>query len=158
MKQVVSRLVWNTVALIMLLAACQSAALAEKHPHYMHAMSDLRAAKAMLEHPDEGNVMKDANNAANEINACLQDLQSAAWYDRKDPHHNPAPEFAGMDRLGRLHKALELMRRAHDDMAKEEDEPAAVGFQARALKHVDRAIGFTRRAIGDKVDDSILRI
>ena len=157
MKQIFSRLVSNTVALVMVVAVCQSAALAE-HPHYMHAMSDLRAAKAMLEHPDAGNVMKDANNAANEINACLQDLQSAAWYDRKDPHHNPPPEFAGMDKLGRLHKAVELLRRAHDDMAKEEDEPAAVGFQARALKHVDRAIAFTRRAIGDKVDDSILRI
>jgi long-subunit acyl-CoA synthetase (AMP-forming) len=155
MRKDVFRMVSNTVALVLLQAACQSAAFAS-HPSYMHAMSDLRYAKLLLEHGDARNVMRDENAAANEINACLHDLTKAAWYDGKDLHDHPNPQISGWDTSGRLHKVLELLEKAHKDMAKEEDDPAAVGFKDRALKHVDRAIGFTHRAVGDKIENNSL--
>lgn len=107
--------------------------------------------------PDLLNVEGDERRAMHEIDACLKDLQAAAWYDRKNTFNQPPPD-AGMDWKGRLQKAVEVLRKARADMDREEDDPAVVGFQANASKHVDRAIGFTRRAIGDKFDDGFLRL
>jgi hypothetical protein len=122
----------------------------------MHAISDLRSAKWLLERPDAHNVVQDEQNAVREIDACLHELTEAAWMDGKNVQDHP-PTDEGLDHPGRLHKSLELLKKAHADMDKEEDDPTAQGFQARAIKHVDRAVGYTRRAIGDKFDDSFLR-
>src|SRR5215472_7941016 len=82
------------------LVAC--ADLPGKHPYYLHALSDLRAARWMLE-----------------------------------------------DRPGRLHKALELLRKTKADVAREEDDPAVRGLRDRAVGHIDGAIHATEHAIGD---------
>jgi hypothetical protein len=52
-------------------------------------------------------------------------------------------------RPGRLHKALELLRKTHDDVAREEDDPMVRGLRNRAIGHIDAAIGATKHAIGD---------
>jgi len=160
-RKSVFRSVSNTVAIILLCSVlCPTAARSDtpgRHPGYMHSISDLRAAKWLLERPDAHNVVKDEQQAVREIDACLHDLTEAAWIDGKNAQYNP-PTDEGLDHPGRLHKSLELLKKAHSDMDKEEDDPAAQGFQARAIKHVDRAIGYTRRAIGDKFDDSFLRL
>lgn len=135
------------------------AALADvpgRHPGYLHAMQDLRHARSLISHPDHANVEADENRAVREIDACIHDLEQAAWMDHKNEGAPLIPD-AGIDFKGRLHKGLELLKKAHDDMDKEEDDPAAIGFRDRANKHVDRAIGFTRRAIGEKFDDGFLR-
>jgi hypothetical protein len=127
-----------------------------RHPGYLHAISDLRLAKRLLSREDAPKVEGDEHRAIREIDACIHDLTQASWYDEKGVASLPHPD-SGMDWSGRLHKALDVLRKAHGDMDKEEDDPAAVGFQIRAIKHVDRAIGFTRRAIGDKFNDDFLR-
>jgi hypothetical protein len=53
------------------------------------------------------------------------------------------------DRPGRLHKAVELLRKAHQDVAREEDDPMAKGLRNRAVGHIDAATEATRHAIGD---------
>jgi hypothetical protein len=100
--------------------------------------------------------VKDCNGAVNEINACIHDLESAAWYDGKNAHHNQPPDVPP-DRSGRLNMSIQLLQAAHNDMAKEEDDPAAVGFRNRAIQHVDRALGFAHRALGDKFNDETLK-
>lgn len=160
MKNSVVRTVSNAVAAILLtLTAIPMPAWSDtpgRHPGYMHAISDLRSAKWLLERPDAHNVVQDEQNAVREIDACLHELTEAAWMDGKNVQDHP-PTDEGLDHPGRLHKSLELLKKAHADMDKEEDDPTAQGFQARAIKHVDRAVGYTRRAIGDKFDDSFLR-
>jgi len=150
-KQVVA-----AISLTLLLPLAALADLPGRHPGYLHAIQDLKKARGLISHPDHVNVEADENRAVREIDACLHDLEEASWLDHKDRFLPVLPD-AGLDFKGRLHKGLELLRKAHDDMDKEEDDPAAVGFRDRANKHVDRAIGFTRRAIGDKFDDAYLR-
>jgi hypothetical protein len=131
------------------------AATPGRHPGYMHAIKDLRTARNLIARPDRANVEADESRAVREIDACLNDLQQAAWYDRQNSILPVLPDM-GLDFKGRLHKGLDYLRKARADMDKEEDDPAAVGFRANATQHVDRAIGFTRRAIGEKFNDSFL--
>jgi tetratricopeptide (TPR) repeat protein len=149
----------RVVAAISLTLLMPLAALADspgRHPGYLHAMQDLRNARNLLNRPDAPNAQADENRAVREIDACIHDLEKAAWMDHKIQDVPVIPD-AGLDFKGKLHRALDLLKKAHNDMDKEEDDPAAVGFRDRANKHVDRAIGFTRRAIGDKFDDGFLR-
>jgi hypothetical protein len=151
-----TRRVVAAISLTLLMPLASLADVPGRHPGYLHAMQDLRSARNHLNHPDHTNVEADENRAIREIDACIGDLEKASWMDHKNRFEPVLPD-AGMDFKGRLHKALELLQKAHSDMDKEEDDPAAVGFRDRANKHVDRAIGFTRRAIGEKFDDGFLR-
>jgi len=149
----------RAVAAISLTLLLPLAAFAQfgRHPGYLHAIQDLKHARGLIARPDFTNVEADENRAVHEIDECLRDLDKAAWLDHKPLEMPVFPDDAGIDFKGRLHKALDLLRKAHNDMDKEEDDPAAVGFRDRANHHVDRAIGFTRRAIGEKFDDGFLR-
>jgi hypothetical protein len=100
-------------------------------------------------------VERDESRAVREIDDCIHDLEKASWMDHKNEGAFTLPD-AGLDFKSHLKKGLELLRKAHSDMDQEEDDPAAIGFRDRARKHVDRAIGFTRRAIGEKFDDGFL--
>jgi hypothetical protein len=44
-----------------------------------------------------------------------------------------------MDRAGRFHRAMELLDKAHNDIAREEDDPGVRGLRDRALHHIDEA-------------------
>jgi hypothetical protein len=44
-----------------------------------------------------------------------------------------------MERRGRFHRALELLDKAHNDIAREEDDPSVRGLRDRALHHIDEA-------------------
>jgi hypothetical protein len=52
-----------------------------------------------------------------------------------------------MDWHGRLRRALELVNKAHNDVAEEEDNRFAQGLQRRALEHIDRAHHHIEEAI-----------
>ena len=142
-------------ALPIALPKATEAATPGRHPGYMHAIKDLREARNLIARPDRGNVEADESRAVREIDACLNSLQQAAWYDRQNSIFPVLPDM-GPDFKGRLHKGLDYLRKARADMDKEEDDPAALGFRANATQQVDRAIGFTRRAIGEKFNDSFL--
>ena len=156
-SKIMSSPVVAAIGLLFLLPLASCADMPGRHPGYLRAISDLRTARGLLMRPDQRNVEGDEIRATREIDACLNDLTRAAWYDGKNLNYRPFPDN-GLDWSGKLHKSLDLLRKAHAEMAQEEDDPAAVGLQAGAIKHVDRAIGFTRRAIGDKFDDQFLRL
>jgi hypothetical protein len=48
---------------------------------------------------------------------------------------------------GRLHRALELVDKAHQDIAREGDNGFAQGLQARAILHIDKAHHHIEEAI-----------
>ena len=121
-----------------------------KHPFYLHAISDLQAAKWQMEHrrPEDPQISGDEMIVRDEIQAALGDLQHAAWQDGKAMNWNPPPD-APLPREGRLHAAVDLLRKAHADVAREEDDPRSRPFQQRGLSHVDAALGAAQHAIGD---------
>jgi hypothetical protein len=83
-----------------------------------------------------------------EIDAAIGEIKKASIDDGKDIHDHPKLDVAP-DRPGRLHKALELLRKTRNDVAREEDDPDVRGLRNRAVGHIDGAIHATEHAIGD---------
>ena len=130
------------------LSAC-AADLPGKHPAYLHALTDLRAARWNLEHrPGDAAVSAQEDVAIVETDRAIHEAKVAASEDGKNIEDHPA-EDAHLDRPGRLHHALELLRKAKDDVAREEDNPETRNLRNRIVEHVDLALEATRRAIRD---------
>jgi hypothetical protein len=135
--------------LLALISLTANADLPGKHPYYLHALSDLRAARWMLEHrPGDAAVSGQKDTAIVEIDAAIGEIKHAAIDDGKDIHDHP-PVEGPKDRPGRLHKALELLRKVHSDVAREEDDPMVKGLRDRAVGHIDGAIHATELAVRD---------
>jgi len=136
---------------LLLIAApfAANADLPGKHPFYLHARTDLRAARWMLEHrPGDAAVSGQEDVAIVEIDKAIGEIKKAAIDDGKDIHDHPGVDLPN-DRPGRLHKAAELLRKVHGDVAREEDDPVTRGLRNRAVMHIDEALHATERAIGD---------
>lgn len=109
-----------------------------KHPAYLHALTDLRHARAHLEHGDGGQLRHEEEEAIREIDAAIAEIKKASIDDGKDLNDHP-PVDAGLDHTGRLHRTEQLLDKAHQDIAREEDNTFAQGLQQRAFGHIDRA-------------------
>lgn len=117
------------------------------HPAYLHALSDLRAARWLITHkPGDWQQTEDEVAAVRQIDAAIHDIKEAAIDDGKDPNWHPVVDERP-DQPGRLHEALDMLRRARADVAKEEDNGWARGLRNRSIKHMDDAIHAVRHAI-----------
>jgi hypothetical protein len=116
------------------------------HPAYLHALTDLRAARAHLQRPDGGELREQEKKAIHEIDDAIGEIKKAAIEDGKDLNDHP-PVDAHLEWGGRLRRALELLDKAHNDIAHEEDNGFAQGLQARALEHIDKAHHHVKEAI-----------
>ena len=116
------------------------------HPGYLHALSDLRAARAHLQRPDGGELREQEKKAIHELSDAIDDIKKAAIDDGKDINYQP-PIDVHLDWRGRLRKAIELIDKAHTDVAREEDNKFAQGLQQRALEHIDKAHHHVEEAI-----------
>ncbi len=118
------------------------------HPYYLHAMSDLRQARAYLARPDYPQIADDERRAVGEIDAALNEMQRAAIEDGKDPWRYEQPD-ARMSPTDRFHKALELLDAARRDASHQEDDPWVRDLQHRILHHIDGAHRAVQQAIND---------
>jgi len=119
------------------------------HPAYLHALTDLRDARWNLEHrPGDAAADTQEDIAIVEIDRAINEARTAAMEDGKNIAQHP-PEDATIDRRGRLHHALELLRKARADVAEGESNPHTVDLRNRVIVHVDLAIQATERAIRD---------
>jgi hypothetical protein len=116
----------------------QNARAQPQHPAYLHALSDLRDARAHLERPDGGALQAEERAAIDDINHAIDEIKKAAIDDGKNIDDRVHVD-ANKPWAGRLHDARELLDKAHHDVAKEEDNPTTRGLQARVLSHIDRA-------------------
>jgi hypothetical protein len=132
-------------------AACAAPALADypgAHPYYLHALGDLRYAHALIDRPDYRPGVDGQDDVALDfIGRAYRDIKAAGIDDGKDINdHFVDP---GIDRRGRLRRALEALQKAHFDVTREEQNPAALGLRAHATRDIDAAAYHVRIAIRD---------
>lgn len=118
-----------------------------KHPEFLHALSDLRAARGYLDKvtPNE-NVDEDTASAIREIDAAIGGLKQASVDDGKDLHDHP-PIDAHLEKTGRLHTAKQLLEKAYADVKMPETDPAAAELQKRIMGHINAAHKYLDQAI-----------
>jgi hypothetical protein len=110
-------------------------------------LSDLRAARWMIEHrPGNWVQTQDEIAAVNRIDAAIGEIKKASIEDGKNLEDHPHVDEA-VDHPGRLHAALDYLRKARKDISHDEDNMFAQGLQARAYGHIDGAIDAVKRAI-----------
>jgi len=120
-----------------------------EHPAYLHALSDLRAARWLLSHrPGDLRVTVDEQAAVDRINEGINEIKRAAFDDGKNLDELP-PVDQRLDGRGRLSRAMELLRKARNDIAREEDYADVRGLRDRAIRHIDEAIRATDLALRD---------
>lgn len=125
------------MALMPLITSAQ--VLPGKHPGYLHSLSDLRAARWFLNHrPGDARVAADEDVAIGEIDHAIGEIKKASIDDGKDLNDHPAVDVG--EHGSRLLKSVESLRRAHEDIDHEEDNPEARELRHRALQHIDAAI------------------
>jgi hypothetical protein len=136
----IARLISVAFALVLLFSLAPGQTFAQgRHPAYLHALTDLRAARAHLERHDGGELRHEEKEAIHSIDDAIAEIKKASIDDGKDLADHP-PLDARLDYPGRLHRAKELLEKAHRDIAEEEDNSFAQGLQERAFGHIDRAI------------------
>jgi hypothetical protein len=117
------------------------------HPYYLHALSDLRAARWMVEHrPGNWVQTDDEHEAVRQIDAAIGEIKKASIDDGKNLEDHP-PVDEHPDHRGRLHDAVDFLKKARQDISHDEDNRFAQGLQMRAYDHIDKALGAVRRAI-----------
>lgn len=118
------------------------------HPAYIHALTDLRAARHYLsDNWAWAPVKHDDDAAIREIDGAIAEIKMAAIDDGKSLG-DPFPVDTALSPQGRFRKADELLFAAHNDLAKAEDVPQSRGLRNRALGHVDHAHDIVKKAEG----------
>ncbi len=138
MKTLVKISLVAAILALLLPVASQPLLAQGHHPHYMHALSDLRFARALLQRPNGGELGAQERDAIHDIDEAIHELKIASIDDGKglDDHAAVDPHWPW---TGRLHKAREVLDRAIGDCSKEEDYPNTRGLQARILEHLQHA-------------------
>lgn len=120
------------------------------HPAYLHALSDLRMARALLTRPARDVEVKwDENRAIAKLNAAVREINEAAIDDGKPIEDHP-PVDARLRHRDRIRAAVDLMEKAARDIEEREDNGFARGLRGRAVGHIRDAIRWSREAIEDR--------
>ncbi|MGA2450842.1 MAG: hypothetical protein ABTD50_19430 [Polyangiaceae bacterium] len=153
MKALLKIVIPASLAFAALVGPQASADQPGKHPAFLHALTDLRFARANLEKkPGDVQVKWDEGQAIGAIDGAIRKIKEAAIDDGKNLSDHPAVD-ATLARAGRLHHALEALQAAHADVDKEEDNAFAQGLKRRAAEDIDLAILRTKEGLcnaGDK--------
>jgi hypothetical protein len=119
-----------------------------RHPHYLHARTDLRTAQLLLRVRDEPNVMAHVHAVDEEIDAAIREIDRAAVLDHKDMDDHPRFD-ARLDRPARFRRAMALLASSRRDIGQEEDNPRANAWRDVAFRHIDLAMEQLRKAARD---------
>jgi tetratricopeptide (TPR) repeat protein len=117
------------------------------HPAYLHALSDLRAARWLIQH-QPGDMKRDMDEmeAVKRIDKAIDEIKKASIDDGKNIDDHPQVDEKP-NRDGRLHDAIDFLKKAREDISKDEDNGFAKGLRERAYDHIDGAIDAVKKAI-----------
>jgi hypothetical protein len=116
-----------------------------KHPFFLHALTDLRNARWLLQHqPGDRKVYSEEDVAIQEIDAALNEIRRAAIDDGKDINDHQKVDVK--EQGSRLLRAIETLKKAHADIDQEEDNPTVRELRHRASEHIERATMAADRA------------
>src|SRR5450631_2042007 len=100
-----------------------------EHPYYLHALSDLRAARWMIEHrPGNWQQTTDEMEAVRQIDAAIGEIKKASIDDGKNLADHPAVDERN-EHDGRLHVSIDYLKKARQDVGQDEDNRFAQGLQ-----------------------------
>jgi hypothetical protein len=136
------RLALAASALVLFVMLASAPTASAKWDSYHSALGHLRAARALIEHPDSGELHDQERNAIAEIDAALAEIKSVADDGKSLDDHPGADLHARW--IPRLNKAVEQLNKAHDDVTKEDDSS---GARERAVQHIGQARKFVTQAI-----------
>ena len=137
-----TKYVWIGLIGIVSAYTIASAQVPGPHPAYLHALSDLRAARHYLHDNWAWEPVRHADNEAiREIDAAIEEIKRAAIDDGKGLN-DPFPIDTHLTPRNRFHKANELLLSARNDLSHAEDVPSSRGLRDRAVGHINRAHQF----------------
>jgi len=108
-------------------------------PAYLHALSDLRSARAYLQYDNRPQYAGHRARAIEQIDKAINDIKVAAMDDGKNPWHTPPPQSGGNDGWP-IHSAYNLLKEAKGDVDHGQDIPQNHGLRERAFEHIQAAI------------------
>jgi len=133
-------------------ASANSQVLPGKHPAYLHALSDLRAARWFLYHqPGDAKVYQGEDIGIQEIDKAIAEIKRAGIDDGKDINDHPNVDVK--EHGSRLLKATETLKKAKADIDQEEDNPEVRESRHRANDHIERAIKAAESAHSEWLKD-----
>ena len=118
--------------------AAPTAAAAGTHPAYLHALSDMRLARALLGGWSNPLIIPQCQEARKEIENAIQDIIEASISDGKNIDDHPSIDVA-LDNRGRLLKALDLLNKAYKDIDEKETNKADLALRSKALGNISNA-------------------
>jgi len=136
------RLVLAASAMALFVMLCSAPTASAKWDSYHSALGHLRAARALIEHPDSGVLHDQERGALTEIDAALAEVKAVADDGKSLDDHPGADLHARW--IQRLNKAVEQLNKAHDDVTKESDDS---GARERAVQHIGQARKLVTQAI-----------
>jgi hypothetical protein len=119
------------------------------HPAYLHALTDLRDARWFIEHRPDGVLEERERHALGEIDRAIDLVQRAAYYDGKNVYEHPRSDTYP-DARGRLRRASELLRKAREDVAQNEENLQVREMQMHAVERIDESIRLTESVMIDR--------
>ncbi len=133
------KLALSVVALSIAPLVASAQVLPGKHPAYLHALTDLRTARWLLEHQaGDVKVYADEDVAITEVDATINDIKRASIDDGKDLHDHENVD--AREHGSRLLRSIESLKKARADISGEEDNPETRELRHRSIEHLDHAI------------------
>jgi hypothetical protein len=117
------------------------------HSYYLHALSDLRFARALLAVPEEFNAIPEQRRAIGEIDRAIGDLRHAA-IDDAEPLGYAQPVDVSRPRIDRVREAGRALDRARTDIDRYESNGMVDGRRDAAYRDIDEALHQTRIELG----------
>lgn len=146
MKKLLTILCTGVFVLFTQFSAIAQGGYRNDHPHYIKALSNLRAARWMIEHrPGNWQKTTEEDAAIRKIDDAINEIKRAAIDDGKNINDHP-PMEERPDHHERLRAALEYLNMARDEISREEDNPNVRGLRDRAIRHINEAIQHTENA------------
>jgi|SRR6186713_182260 len=120
---------------------------APAHPHYRHALSNLRAARWMIDNrPGNWQESVEEVEAVTRIDAAVAAIRKAAIDDGKSLRHHPKVKEP-RDHGSRLRSAVVYLKKARVNISLDKDKALVQNLRLRAYEQIDAALKALRKVI-----------